>query len=169
MSYQSGSFVADEQPTTAKWNILWNNDASFNDGTGIGDDTILTRHVPAGELFEQTNYQTDNDNTIASSTNQEVKYQGGWGQVEGNGSTSINVTITFPQAFTTLLGFVATHGPGRSGTAANLSNFTTAAAAGSIIFPGVLTVSNAPITLSRTGTYGAGSYYAYSWLAWGLM
>jgi hypothetical protein len=35
MSYSADSFSAGEQPTTAKWNKLWSNDASFNDGTGI--------------------------------------------------------------------------------------------------------------------------------------
>ena len=35
MAYSADSFVADEQPTTAKWNKRWNNDASFNDGSGI--------------------------------------------------------------------------------------------------------------------------------------
>lgn len=44
MAYSADSFVADEVPTTAKWNKLWTNDASFNDGTGIGDDTIDSRH-----------------------------------------------------------------------------------------------------------------------------
>lgn len=45
MAYSADSFVADEQPTTAKWNKLWTNDASFNDGSGIADDKILTRHI----------------------------------------------------------------------------------------------------------------------------
>ena len=45
MAYSADTFVADEQPTTAKWNKLWSNDASFNDGTGIGDNAILTRHI----------------------------------------------------------------------------------------------------------------------------
>lgn len=35
MGYLAQTFVAGEQPTTAKWNIIWSNDASFNDGTGI--------------------------------------------------------------------------------------------------------------------------------------
>lgn len=50
MAYQADSFVADEQPTTAKWNKLWSNDASFNDGSGIADDKILTRHLLAGNV-----------------------------------------------------------------------------------------------------------------------
>lgn len=40
MAYSAQTFVADEQPTTAKWNILWTNDASFNDGSGIGSGVI---------------------------------------------------------------------------------------------------------------------------------
>lgn len=45
MSYSADTFVADEQPTTAKWNKLWTNDASFNDGTGIADNAIINRHM----------------------------------------------------------------------------------------------------------------------------
>ena len=45
MAYSADTFVADEQPTTAKWNKLWTNDASFNNGTGIADNAILTRHI----------------------------------------------------------------------------------------------------------------------------
>lgn len=47
MAYSADTFVADEQPTTAKWNKLWSNDASFNDGTGIADDAIIQRHLSA--------------------------------------------------------------------------------------------------------------------------
>lgn len=35
MGYSAQTFVAGEQPTTAKWNLLWGNDASFNDGSGL--------------------------------------------------------------------------------------------------------------------------------------
>lgn len=45
MSYTAGSFVADEIPTTTKWNSMWNNDASFNDGSGIANLAILSRHI----------------------------------------------------------------------------------------------------------------------------
>ena len=40
--YQADSFVADEQPTTTKWNKLWSNDAAFNAGTGIADGALAT-------------------------------------------------------------------------------------------------------------------------------
>lgn len=56
MAYSADTFVADEQPTTAKWNKLWSNDASFNDGTGIGDNAILNRHVSADNLYASKVY-----------------------------------------------------------------------------------------------------------------
>lgn len=40
MAYTAGSFVADEQPTTAKWNYLWSNDAAFNDGSGFATGAL---------------------------------------------------------------------------------------------------------------------------------
>jgi len=40
MAYASWSVVFGEQPSAAKWNILGTNDASFNDGTGIGSGVI---------------------------------------------------------------------------------------------------------------------------------
>lgn len=48
MAYVAWSVVFGEQPTAAKWNILGTNDASFNDGTGIADDAILSRHLEDG-------------------------------------------------------------------------------------------------------------------------
>ena len=41
MAYTPVSFVADEILTSTKMNQLAANDASFNDGTGIGNGTIL--------------------------------------------------------------------------------------------------------------------------------
>ena len=40
MAYSADTFVADEQPTTAKWNKLWSNDASFNDGSGFASGAL---------------------------------------------------------------------------------------------------------------------------------
>lgn len=50
MAYQSWSVVFGEQPSASKWNILGTNDASFNDGTGIGDDTIDSRHYVTNSI-----------------------------------------------------------------------------------------------------------------------
>lgn len=43
--YTAITFTANEQPTTAKWNLIGSNDASFNDGTGFEDSIILKRHL----------------------------------------------------------------------------------------------------------------------------
>lgn len=45
MAYSADSFVADEVPTTAKWNKLWTNDAAFNDGTGIATGAITSAKI----------------------------------------------------------------------------------------------------------------------------
>lgn len=43
--YTAITFVAGEQPTTAKWNLIGSNDASFNNGNGFEDNIIVTRHI----------------------------------------------------------------------------------------------------------------------------
>lgn len=48
MPYTAGSFTAGEQPTTSKWNTLWNNDASFADGTGISNSVITASKLATG-------------------------------------------------------------------------------------------------------------------------
>jgi hypothetical protein len=47
MSYAAWSVVYGEQPSAAKWNILGTNDASFNDGSGIGAGVVLPNHLLA--------------------------------------------------------------------------------------------------------------------------
>jgi hypothetical protein len=44
MSYTAWSVVFAEVPSATKWNLLGGNDAAFNDGSGIADDKILSRH-----------------------------------------------------------------------------------------------------------------------------
>jgi hypothetical protein len=51
MSYQVWSVVFGEQPSASKWNILGTNDAGFNDGTAIGDDAILSRHIADAQVL----------------------------------------------------------------------------------------------------------------------
>lgn len=48
MGYTASSFSAGQQPTTAQWNVLWANDASFNDGTGIGVGAITPEKLLTG-------------------------------------------------------------------------------------------------------------------------
>lgn len=51
MAYAAWSVIAGEQPTAAKWNILGTNDASFNDGTGIGTNAILAGKLGLSNTF----------------------------------------------------------------------------------------------------------------------
>lgn len=44
------TFVANEQPTTAKWNLIGSNDASFNNGNGFEDGIIVNRHLASGAV-----------------------------------------------------------------------------------------------------------------------
>lgn len=43
--YTAWNVTAGEVPTTAYWNILGSNDASFNTGNGFNDGIILPRHI----------------------------------------------------------------------------------------------------------------------------
>lgn len=108
MAYSADTFVADEQPTTAKWNKLWSNDASFNDGTGIADDAIITRHLLADNVTDAeliygkvrkrqggsaTVWQTAGTNNYNyDSTNVFIQV--------GAANVGSGTTITFPTAFT---------------------------------------------------------------------
>lgn len=60
MAYAAWSVVAGEQPTAAKWNILGTNDASFNDGTGIGTSVLDYSKMANGFVVQEvsTNYQS---------------------------------------------------------------------------------------------------------------
>jgi hypothetical protein len=51
MAYSAWSVVYGEQPSAAKWNILGTNDASFNDGTGIGALAIAGTSLKAQEAW----------------------------------------------------------------------------------------------------------------------
>ncbi len=48
--YTAITFVANEQPTTAKWNLIGSNDSSFNLGTGLEDSVIIARHLAANAV-----------------------------------------------------------------------------------------------------------------------
>lgn len=48
--YAAITFVANEQPTTAKWNLIGSNDSSFNLGTGFEDGVIVARHYAANSI-----------------------------------------------------------------------------------------------------------------------
>lgn len=98
MAYSADSFTALEIPTLAKMNKLWSNDASFNDGTGIANNAILTRHILDANVTSPK---------LAVGTPALIKFgniriQHGWGFVTGTGGVSAFKTIVFPEAFATI-------------------------------------------------------------------
>lgn len=68
MAYQSWSVVFGEQPSAAKWNILGTNDSSFNDGTGIATETILSSHLAPTII----NKNCSGDTTINSGSDTDI-------------------------------------------------------------------------------------------------
>lgn len=48
--YQPWAVTAGEIPTTAYWNLLGSNDASFNTGQGFNDNILITRHYATGSV-----------------------------------------------------------------------------------------------------------------------
>lgn len=59
MAYAAFSVVYGEQPSAAKWNILGTNDASFNDGTGIGNNVIKSAQLKAAQTDSTPGSITD--------------------------------------------------------------------------------------------------------------
>lgn len=53
MPYSADSFTALEVPTLAKMNKLWANDASMNDGTGIGTSVLNFRQMANGFIVQE--------------------------------------------------------------------------------------------------------------------
>ena len=99
MAYSADSFVADEVPTTAKWNKLWSNDASFNDGTGIGKVLTPALHLLYG-LVRSRKGGSASSWATSGTTDYDVSASNVFMQV-GALSISANPTIvTFPTAFT---------------------------------------------------------------------
>jgi len=156
MGYTAWSVVYGEQPSAAKWNILGQNDASFNDGSGIQDK----------------NYQTDNNNSIANVTDASIKLQMGWGQVLGDLTSALETTVTFPEAYTTLLGASVCLLPVKATTSASsitdlTQDYSTVVANAIVAAP--ISTSGFNVLLQRaSGTFSNATYYGYSWIAWGL-
>lgn len=69
--YTAWNVTAGEVPTTAYWNILGYNDASFNTGNGFNDGIIIARHFAAGAAGTtavRPNYLQATGNTNGTTT-----------------------------------------------------------------------------------------------------
>lgn len=169
MAYSPDTFVADEQPTTAKWNKLWSNDASFNDGTGIDAGVILSTHLT--EPFFRGRAQANTTNSAPTG----LTVQFGWGFIVGDATAKIEETVTFPTAFSaapiyigaTVLGARAT----ASGTPDTIDDFDTEYGETVTIFPSDVTSTNFLINLNKiSGNTFANTFNSgYSWMAIGTV
>lgn len=83
--YTAITFVASEQPTTAKWNLIGSNDASFNTGNGFNDNIIIARHV-APDAITPEKLLTGNGTTWV--------YQN-WTPTISNTGGSISATVNY--------------------------------------------------------------------------
>lgn len=179
MAYASWSVVFGEQPSAAKWNILGTNDASFNDGSGIQPTTAITAASGALDLRGsgtngvalQLRTQNDNSDSITSATTTGVKIQTGWAQIEGNGTSAQSVAVTFPTAFTSILTVCTSLLGLRSSVATTIAGFDTSFTSASTAFNtgarSITTTGFSGLINRSNGTFGAGTYYGISWIAFG--
>lgn len=98
MAYTSWSVVFGEQPSAAKWNILGTNDASFNDGSGIGTNAIAGASLKTDAInlgyaeatADQTGITTITDLTSLSVS---VTVPAGSRYIKVHGSVTINGSV----------------------------------------------------------------------------
>ena len=68
MAYSADTFVADEQPTTAKWNKLWANDAAFNDGSGFANGALGSVHASLANGIAVQNVYASSGSVMTGTT-----------------------------------------------------------------------------------------------------
>jgi hypothetical protein len=97
----AGQWCFGEQPSSAKWNILGSNDASFADGTGIAADAIKSSQLFYGLIRSRQGGTTGDANWSTSGTStqatdaKDVFIQAGSLLVNANPTT-----LTYPNAYT---------------------------------------------------------------------
>lgn len=180
-TYTAGSFTFGEQPSTSKWNDLWDNDQSFHDGNGIQpvNDQYIRWNDSGGSLKDVIKLGSDNflrlgqierDNDGTASTMSDIMLQHGWGYIEGDTSVEVTETVTFPTAFNSAPIVYISH-PGRTGSAPSaITDFTDVAGSGSLVRCATtsITASNFVARVkSSNANLGSGNFYGYTWLAIG--
>lgn len=165
MAYTAWTVVFGEQPSAAKWNILGANDASFNDGTGIG--TAVINSTSLKEAFFRGKYQSDTTNSTPTG----LTAQFGWGQILGNATNNITETVTFPSAFTTINSVICIPIGAHTSAATAITSFTSNYGAVNVTLTTEdITTSSFLVNLVRSsGTFTNTVYFGYSWIAIGTV
>jgi hypothetical protein len=176
----SGTIQLGVNASTLKTHLSLNNVDNTSDATKNSATATLTNKTLTTPIIAQINNstapgvklqvrtQTDNSNSISNATTAGVFVQYGWGQVQGNNTTTVSDTVTFPTAFTTVLGMTVSHLAAKVGTATSITDLGVATSANSVASVGVITTTGATVILSRGANYGNTAYYGYSWIAWGI-
>jgi len=176
MGYTASTFVADEVPTTSKMNLLWANDASFNDGSGLnaianaitaaaGNHLTLT---PAANKLVKFSGLRQNQSTNTYETN--VVVLTGFKGINGNGtglnSAAVTFGITFDAAPIVLVGYAAADTSGI--VPDSITDLTAESTALHAATSDDVTTTGFTMRLHRaTGNMNAGTYYAGAWIAIG--
>ena len=128
----------------------------------VSDQTLKT---PAASLSKAINRQDDTTNSVVS----EQLIQFGWGQVQGNNTTIVSDSLTFPVAYDSPPILVAsTTGYKNTTPATAITQFSSDA--GFYAVSNVDSESAATITLlhrDAASTLGNSAYYGYTWIAIG--
>lgn len=161
MAYSADTFTAGEQPTTAKWNKLWANDAAFNDGTGIADSAIVgskiaTYRVPTRAVSTNTTMTT-------------AIFQAGWDFVNANAVASTTKAVTFPNAFTTITNIeFGVIGARTSSDPVAITDFNVAIGGEQItVSTGTLSTSSVTVQMTKSTNFSSGTRYGFWWRATG--
>jgi hypothetical protein len=183
MTYTAFSVVFGEQPSAAKWNLLGANDAALRDGSGqqwannqniqaLNASAVAKNMIRLGSdnymKLSQLPYQQDTTN----STKEDVLFQTGWGFIStgGGGVSQITETVTFPVAFTTLLGIETTTVGLLAGSDPASIIALTATTGGDIIssiYQPTATNFISSLKVAGGTNFAASQRWGYSWLAWG--
>jgi hypothetical protein len=108
--YQAWAVTAGEVPTTAYWNILGYNDASFNTGNGFNDGIIVPRHFSSALSIANP----DPTWTYVGSGGSAPAFQNSWVNYDPTGVAFYQVMYMKDQ-----LGFVHIRGITNGGTVGN--------------------------------------------------
>lgn len=106
--YTPWAVTAGEIPTTAYWNLLGSNDASFNTGNGFNDGILINRHFSNGAI-QNKNLAVGAVGVAINTTAGEVTYTNStWVAVSGSAititTTQVNQTVTVFSQFQTYSG-----------------------------------------------------------------
>ena len=133
-------------------------------GSKLADDSVTPAKISG------RHYQLDNSGSKSSVTDANIIYQSGWDQAQGDNTAQLDFTITFPEAFTTVLGVIAAPlGTKSSSAAANIGEFTAGSLSGTTCISSNITTTGFDIDMNReSGNFSSATYYACSWIAWGV-